>query len=130
MERTKQEWIEWANEKGFTKKDAKRALANLSGTINEIQALTAFAKFAGSELRDRQNKQGAAKGQVTKVKNENRLLNDRLDEVEKEYEGFISVVLGKLSFLYGWAVPQGWKPDEEIEELLDSENHNKPHKAA
>jgi hypothetical protein len=105
MERTKQEWIEWANEKGFTKKDAKRALANLSGTINEIQALTAFAKFAGSELRDRQNKQGAAKGQVTKVKNENR-------------------------FLYGWAVPQGWKPDEEIEELLDSENHNKPHKAA
>jgi hypothetical protein len=52
MERTKKEWIDWANEKGFAKEDAKRALADLSGTIDKIQALTAFAQFAGFELKE------------------------------------------------------------------------------
>lgn len=130
MERTKKEWIDWANEKGFAKEDAKRALANLSGTIDEIQALTAFAQFAGFELKNRQAKQGAAKGQVTKVKQENRLLNTRLNEVEQQYEGFISSILGKLSPLYDWALPKGWKPDEEIENVLDSENQSRPNRAA
>jgi hypothetical protein len=130
MERTKKEWIDWANEQGFTKEDAKRALANLSGTIDEIEASRAFFQFAGDELKKRQAQQRAAKGQVTKVKKENRLLNDKLNEVEKQYEGVLSSILGKLSFIYSWAVPKGLEPDEEIEEVLETEYKNNPKKAA
>jgi hypothetical protein len=48
----------------------------------------------------------------------------------QEYEGFISSILGKLSPLDDWALPKGWKPDEEIENVLDSENQSRPNRAA
>jgi hypothetical protein len=130
MERTKKEWIDWASEQGFTKEDAKRALANFSGTIDEIEASRAIFQYAAIKIKTIRGEGAAAKGQLTKVKKENRLLNDKLDEVEKQYEGVLSSILGKLSFIYSWAIPKGLERDEEIEEVLETEYKNNPKKAA
>lgn len=66
----KQEAIELLNQEGWTKADAKRALASINFKINpdvdELKVRRAASQFAGTELYSRQRLQAAQKGLVTK----------------------------------------------------------------
>jgi hypothetical protein len=131
MQRTKKEWMDWANtELGLTKADAKSALANLSDPIEESEANRVLMQFLKDKYKQVRTERATARGQATRAEKEKQLLSKRLDSVEKQYEGVISSILGSLSFLYSWAIPKGLEPDPEIEEVLNAEKPIKRRKTA
>lgn len=122
----KTEFISLAQEFGWTKADAIRALSQSipdREIDSELDALRILAQFSGSELAERQRLQGAQKGQVTKHKNLIQKIQDehrqQLQVLEADVEKQRSTFVPIIAKLYGLLRPFGLQ-DPWVEALLES----------
>lgn len=119
----KQEAINWAAGRGWTKADAKRAfdLEGVTFPQSQESVLVALVEFAGPELKKRQGLQAAQKGQVTKKKNEivgmAHQHQSEIAEHEQKLEAERSFWRGLLATCYEAARKIGFR-DESIEDFI------------
>ena len=124
---TKRQAIKFATDLGWTQKDAERAYeANgvdfkLISPNDEFTLTLALASFAGEALYDRQRKQAAQKGQVTKKKNEIKQIKleyaEKIDQIEEKISRERSLFVTIIDRIYRLSQPFGLK-DPWIEALL------------
>ena len=119
---TKTEAITFAQKFNWTAADAKKAFDGLDfKKADEQTLLLALVKFAGPELYDRQRKQAAHKGLVTKKTNYIEKIEtdfaNKVSEYEETLEKERSLFVGIIAGIYKFAKPLGLK-DPWIETLL------------
>ncbi|NMG60209.1 hypothetical protein E1H12_17210 [Geitlerinema sp. P-1104] len=118
-------WIEYANELGWTKADARRALKDFSraeiAEATEQDVLIAMAKFAGPELKERQYLQAAQKTLVTKrtklIEQLEVDYSQQLEELANEAEQERSRLVPLIEGLYRIAQKFGFR-DPWVEALV------------
>jgi len=126
---TKTEAITFAKKFNWTGADAERAFDGLDFKKADEQALLlALVNFAGSELYERQRKQGAQKAQVTKKTNYIKKIEtdfaNKVSEYEESLEQERSLFVGIIAGVYKFAKPFGLK-DPWIEALLATYEEDK-----
>jgi hypothetical protein len=126
---TKTEAIKFAKKFNWTAADAERAFKGINFQEADEQALLeALVKFAGTELNERQRKQAAQKGQVTKKTNYIKEIETKFASKVSEYEEALeqqrSLFVGLIAGIYKLAKPLGPK-DPWIEALLATYEEDK-----
>ena len=119
----KNEAIDWARERGWTKKDAERAIEKAALQFpQDMQTWSeALIRFAGPELLHRQHLQGAQRAQVTIRQNQMQVMaQERQQEIaehEEALEQERSYWRGLLVKVYEIAQKVGFK-DPLIEKFI------------
>ncbi len=119
----KREAIAFAQQYGWTGKDAERALAGLDLKLaSQNDLVNVLLQFAGPELLERQRLQGAQKGQVTKKTNQLKKVQTEFADKVAEYEETIALERSQfvdvIARLYGFGNRFGLQ-DPWIETLLN-----------
>lgn len=120
----KAEAIEFAQQYGWTKEDAKRAYNELDlQEATEQQILIALVSFSGPELAQRQRLQAAQKGEATKQRNKNKEIEEKylrhLEESQNKIKELRSTFLPVINRVYKFAKGFGMR-DPWIEILLET----------
>lgn len=126
---TKTEAITFAKKFNWTAADAERAFNGLDfKKADEQTLLLALVNFAGTELYERQCKQAAQKGQVTKKTNYIKKIEtdfaNKVSEYEETLEKERSLFVGIIAGIYKFAKPFGLR-DPWIETLLATYEEDK-----
>ncbi|MGK7940467.1 MAG: hypothetical protein AB4062_10040 [Crocosphaera sp.] len=121
---TKKEAIELAKKFNWTEADAKRAFSDLDfQEADEQKLLIELAKFAGSELLNRQRLQAAQKAQVTRKKNEIKQIEteyqQHMEQSQQTIEEMQSLFLPVIGKLYSFSKQFGLQ-DPWIEAMLET----------
>ncbi|AGF52206.1 slr0294 [Synechocystis sp. PCC 6803] len=143
---TKKEALTFAQGLGWTKADAERAYQALNVNFSDLQSTLDYYKheygiedvtdrdiavlslvladFAGEVLLDRQRKQAAQQGEVTKKKNKIKEIEQshaqEIADFKKSFHEQHSALMELLIKVYSTAKRFGLKPEPWIEAMIDA----------